>query len=61
MSALIELHKRFTEEVKPDRIDGNEQSEFSRAVNGAIAKVSQSPPRKQTRDAAATAAGKPKR
>jgi hypothetical protein len=43
MTALVAMHKQFTADVAPDRRDGSEQSEFQRAVNGAIAKVTATP------------------
>jgi Bifunctional DNA primase/polymerase, N-terminal len=43
MTALFVMHKQFTADVAPDRRDGSEQSEFQRAVNGAIAKVAATP------------------
>jgi hypothetical protein len=43
MEALKTMHGQFTADVAPDRKDGSEQSEFQRAVNGAIAKVTATP------------------
>ncbi|HEY6688327.1 MAG TPA: bifunctional DNA primase/polymerase [Propionibacteriaceae bacterium] len=43
MEALKTMHGQFTADVAPDRRDGSEQSEFQRAVNGAIAKVTATP------------------
>jgi Bifunctional DNA primase/polymerase, N-terminal len=43
MAALKAMHNQFTADVAPDRRDGSEQSEFQRAVNGAIAKVTATP------------------
>ena len=43
MTALKTMHGQFTADVAVDRRDGSEQSEFQRAVNGAIAKVSATP------------------
>src|SRR5512133_1620988 len=43
MEALKAMHGQFTADVAPDRKDGSEQSEFQRAVNGAIAKVTAAP------------------
>jgi hypothetical protein len=42
MTAL-KAHNQFTADVAPDRRDGSEQSEFQRAVNGAVAKVTATP------------------
>jgi hypothetical protein len=42
-SALKTLHGQFTAEVAPDRRDSSEESEFQRAVNGAIAKATAQP------------------
>jgi len=39
MTALKAMHNQFTADVAPDRRDGSEQSEFQRAVYGAVAKV----------------------
>ena len=43
MTALKAMHNQFTADVAPDRRDGSEQSEFQRAVNGAVAKVTATP------------------
>jgi Bifunctional DNA primase/polymerase, N-terminal len=43
MTALKAMHNQFTADVAPDRRDGGEQSEFQRAVNGAVAKVTATP------------------
>jgi hypothetical protein len=43
VEALKTMHGQFTADVAPDRKDGSEQSEFQRAVNGAIAKVTATP------------------
>jgi hypothetical protein len=43
MAALKTMHGQFTADVALDRRDGSEQSEFQRAVNGAIAKITATP------------------
>jgi hypothetical protein len=49
LAAVTEDQKRFTAEVRPDRKDGSEVSEYERAINGAIAKVMATPTAEENR------------